>query len=207
MDYVDENLFEFLLIFIGLIAIYSGLISYIQKGVSSESPVSRFRGISLTLILVSGIIFLFNAENGWITLLGVLLLPVLTSFKQLKTNEILVNKYLPDTFFNLLEENLTKYGYAFEKDVRPDDLAITSKYYTNYDFTHSNEKIKVNWKDSEQSTIQAEFINFQDKDFIKEMVIALREARPPISYLSYNKISLVVAVICLYIGCIRLYGY
>ncbi|WP_156317669.1 hypothetical protein [Bacillus sp. CHD6a] len=126
---------------------------------------------------------------------------------QRKKDEIHIKKYEPKTVMHILERNLDDKRYLYKKDVKTNEDYMSSNYITMYYLNDSNQTIKIKWKDLETSGLEVEFQNFADKDFIKEVVGDLRLERPPISFFKFNKISLIIAAIVIYIGSMQLLGY
>ncbi|MEA3320791.1 MAG: hypothetical protein U9Q88_12360 [Bacillota bacterium] len=213
MDFIDQNIFPLFLLVIGAILFINAITNFHQKGVSKISTGNRFQGILITGLITLGLlVYTTSNENYWdINSLYIALSPILVPFimmiMQRKKDEIHIKKYEPQTVMDILERNLDDKRYSYKKDVKANDDYISSNYVTMYYLDDSNQTIKIKWKDLETSGLEVEFQNFADKDYIKEVVGDLREERPPISFFKFNKISLIIAAIAIYIGCMQLLGF
>ncbi|WP_404444660.1 hypothetical protein LG307_17395 [Sutcliffiella horikoshii] len=212
MDYIDQNIFPLFLLMIGALLIMDAITSFQQKGVSKISTGNRFQGILMTGVLTLGLLVYTTSNEYWdINSLFLALSPVLVPFSimvmQRKKDEIHIKKYVPQDVMDVLERNLDDKRYSYKKDVKANEEYISSNYITMYYFDDPYQTIKIKWKDLETSGLEVEFQNFADKDFIKEVVGDLREKRPPISFFKFNKISLIIAAIAIYIGSMQLLGF
>ncbi len=212
MDYIDQNIFPLFLLFLGVMLIVEAITNFQQKGVSTVSTGNRFQGILLTGFFTLGLIWYTTSNknldmNSLYLTLGPLLIPLVMMLMQRKKDEIHIKKYVPQNVMDVLERNLNDKRYSYKKDVIANEDYISSNYITMYYFDDPYQTIKIKWKDLETSGLEVEFQNFGDKDFIKEVVGDLREERPPISFFKFNKISLIVAVIAIYIGSMQLLGF
>lgn len=212
MDYIDQNIFPLFLLFIGIMLIINAITSFQQKGVSTTSTSNRFQGILLTVLITLGIIFYTTSNenldiNSLYFALSPLIVPFVVMIMQRKKAEIHIKKYVPQNVFSVLERNLSDKGYSYHTDVKVDDEYISSNYISIYYLDESDQTIRIKWKDLELSGLAVEFNNFEDKDFIKEVVGALRNERPPISFFKFNKIALIIAAIAIYKGSMQLLGF
>ncbi|NLP51397.1 hypothetical protein [Bacillus sp. RO1] len=212
MDFIDQNIFPLFLVFIGVILIVEAMMSFQQKGVSTISTSNRFQGILVTGVITLGLLWYTTSSdkldiNTLYFALGPLLIPLMVMIMQRKKDEIHIKKYEAQTVMGILERNLDDKRYPYKKDVKADEDYISRNYITMYYLDDPNQTIKLKWKDLETSGLEVEFQNFADKDFIKEVVGDLREERPPISFFKFNKISLSIAAIAIYIGSMQLLGY
>lgn len=186
--------------------------SFQQKGVSNISTGNRFQGILMTGLITLGLLVYTTSNKYWdVNSLFLAVSPILVPFvmmiMQRKKDEIHIKKYEPHTVMDILEKNLNDKRYSFKKDVIANEDYMSSNYITMYDLDESNQTIKIKWKDLEISGLEVEFQNFIDKDFIKEVVGDLREERPPISFFKFNKISLIISAISIFIGSMQLLGF
>lgn len=212
MDYIDQNIFPLFLLAIGVLLIMDAVTSFQHKGVSKISTSNRFQGILMTGLITLGLLVYTTSNRNWdINSLFLALSPILVPFiimiTQRKKDEIHIKKYEPQTVMDILEKNLNDKRYSFKKDVIANEDYMSSNYITMYDLDESNQTIKIKWKDLEISGLEVEFQNFADKDFIKEVVGDLREERPPISFFKFNKISLIISAISIFIGSMQLLGF
>jgi hypothetical protein len=212
MDYIDQNIFPLFLVFLGVMLIVAAITSFLQKGVSTISTNNRFQGILITGFVTLGLIWFTTSQENWDVnslyfTLGPLLVPLAMMFMQRKKDEIHIEKYVPQEVMSILERNLKDKGYSYKNDVIANEEYISSNYITMYYFDEPHQTIKIKWKDLEISGLEVEFKNFPDKDFIKEVVGDLRDERPPINFLKFNKISLSIAAITMYIGTMQLLGF
>ncbi|WP_226680586.1 hypothetical protein [Sutcliffiella horikoshii] len=212
MDYIDQNMFPLLLLMIGVLLIMDAVTSYQQKGVSSISTGNRFQGILMTGVITLGLLVYTTSNKYWdINSLYIALIPILVPFimmiMQRKKDEIHIKKYDPQDAMDVLERNLDDKRYSFKKDIKANEDYMSSNYITMYHLDDSDQTIKIKWKDLETSGLEVEFQNFVDKDFIKEVVGDLRDERPPIAFFKFNKISLIIAAISIYIGSMQLLGF
>ncbi|WP_404459114.1 hypothetical protein [Sutcliffiella horikoshii] len=212
MDYIDQNIFPLFLLMIGALLIMDAITNFQQKGVSTISTGNRFQGILMTGVITLGLLVYTNSnENRDINSLFLALIPVLVPFfimiMQRKKDEIHIKKYVPQDVMDILEKNLDDKRYPYKKDVKANEDYMNSNYITMYYFDDPYQTIKIKWKDLETSGLEVEFQNFADKDFIKEVVGDLREERQPISFLKFNKISLIIAAIAISIGSMQLLGF
>ncbi|WP_404429017.1 hypothetical protein [Sutcliffiella horikoshii] len=209
MDYIDQNIFPLFLLMIGALLIMDAITSFQQKGVSTISTGNRFQGILMTGVITIVLLVYTTSNEYWdINSLFLALIPVLVPFfimiMQRKKDEIHIKKYVPQDVMDILEKNLDDKRYSYKKDVIANEDYISSNYITMYYFEDPYQTIKIKWKDLETSGLEVEFQNFADKDFIKEVVGDLREERQPISFFKFNKISLIIAAIAIYIGSMQL---
>ncbi|UAL46600.1 hypothetical protein [Sutcliffiella horikoshii] len=212
MDYIDQNIFPLFLLMIGALLIMDAITNFQQKGVSTISTGNRFQGILMTGVITLGLLVYTTSNENWdINSLFLALIPVLVPFFmmiiQRKKDEIHIKKYVPQDVMDILEKNLDDKRYSYKKDVIANEDYMSSNYINMYYLEASNQTIKIKWKDLETSGLEVEFQNFADKDFIKEVVGDLREERPPISFFKFNKISLIIAAIAIYIGSMQLLGF
>ncbi|ART77690.1 hypothetical protein B4U37_17230 [Sutcliffiella horikoshii] len=212
MDFIDQNIFSLFLLMIGALLILDAITSFQQKGVSKISTGNRFQSTIMTGLIALGLLVYTTSNEYWnINSLFFALSPVLVPFimmiMQRKKDEIHIKKYEPQTVMNILERNLDDKRYSYKKDVIANEDYMSSNYITMYYFDDPYQTIKIKWKDLETSGLEVEFQNFADKDFIKEVVGDLREERPPISLFKFNKISLIIAAIALFIGSMKLLGF
>ncbi|KMJ57783.1 hypothetical protein AB685_13110 [Bacillus sp. LL01] len=212
MDYIDQNIFPLFLIMIGTLLILEAITSFQQKGVSKISTGNRFQGILMTGLITIGLLVYTTSNKYWdFNSLFLALIPVLLPFimilMQRKKDEIHIKKYVPQNVMHVLERNLDDKRYSYKKDVIANEDYISSNYITMYYLDDPYQTIKIKWKDLEISGLEVEFQNFADKDFIKEVVGDLREERPPISFFKFNKISLSISGIAIYIGAMQLLGF
>lgn len=212
MDYIDQNIFPLFLLMIGALLIMDAITNFQQKGVSTISTGNRFQGILMTGVITLGLLVYTTSNENWdINSLFLALIPVLVPFFmmiiQRKKDEIHIKKYVPQDVMDILEKNLDDKRYSYKKDVIANEDYMSSNYINMYYLEASNQTIKIKWKDLETSGLEVEFQNFADKDFIKEVVGDLREERQPISFLKFNKISLIIAAIAIYIGSMQLLGF
>ncbi|MGD6872923.1 hypothetical protein ACQCU1_12170 [Sutcliffiella horikoshii] len=212
MDFIDQNIFSLFLLMIGVLLILDAITSFQQKGVSKISTGNRFQGLLMTGLITLGLLVYTTSNEYWdmnslFLALSPVLVPLVMMIMQRKKDEIHIKKYEPQTVMNILERNLDDKRYSYKKDVIADEDYISSKYITMYYLDDPYQTIKIKWKDLETSGLEVEFQNFADKDFIKEVVGDLREERPPISLFKFNKISLIIAAIALFIGSMQLLGF
>ncbi len=212
MDYIDQNIFPLFLLMIGALLIMDAITNFQQKGVSTISTGNRFQGILMTGVITLGLLVYTTSNENWdINSLFLALIPVLVPFFmmiiQRKKDEIHIKKYVPQDVMDILEKNLDDKRYSYKKDVIANEDYMSSNYITMYYIDDPNQTIKIKWKDLETSGLELEFQNFADKDFIKEVVGDLREERQPISFLKFNKISLIIAAIAISIGSMQLLGF
>lgn len=212
MDYIDQNIFPLLLLMIGALLIMDAITSFLQRGVSTISTGNRFQGILMTGVITLGLLVYTTSNKYWdMNSLFLTLSPVLVPFfimiMQRKKDEIHIKKYVPQDVMDILERNLNDKRYSYNKDVKANEDYMSGNYITMYHLDDSDQTIKIKWKDLEISGLEVEFQNFADKDFIKEVVGDLREERPPISFFTFNKISLIIAAIAIYIGSMQLLGF
>ncbi|MGD6992585.1 hypothetical protein [Sutcliffiella horikoshii] len=212
MDFIDQNIFPLFLLMIGALLILDAFTNFQQKGVSKVSTGNRFQGILMTGLITLGLLVYTTSNEYWdmnslFLALSPVLVPLVMMIMQRKKDEIHIKKYEPQTVMNILERNLDDKRYSYKKDVIANEDYISSNYITMYYFDDPYQTIKIKWKDLETSGLEVEFQNFADKDFIKEVVGDLREERPPISLFKFNKISLIIAAIALFIGSMQLLGF
>ncbi|TYS69135.1 hypothetical protein FZC76_09425 [Sutcliffiella horikoshii] len=212
MDFIDQNIFPLFLLMIGALLFMDAITNFQQKGVSKISTGNRFQGILITGLITLGLLVYTTSNKYWdINSLFLALSPILVPFiimiMQRKKDEIHIKKYEPQKVMDILEKKLNDKRYSFNKDVKANEDYISSNYITKYYLDDSNQTIKIKWKDLETSGLEVEFQNFADKDFINEVVGDLREERPPISFFKFNKISLIISAIAIYIGSMQLLGF
>lgn len=212
MDFIDQNLFPLFLLFMGIIILVDSTNSYLQKGVSSVSAGNRFQGIILTALFSIGVIWYSssreNSDTSYIYIaLSPLLVSLVTMVMQRKKDEIHIKKYVPQSFFSVLDRNLANKSYSYNKVVIANEDYLSSNYITMYYFDDPYQTIKIKWKDLETSNMEVELIKFSDKDFIKELSADLREERPTISFFKFNRLSLSISAILIYLGTMQLLGY
>ena len=212
MDFIDQNIFPLFLLLIGVLLIFDAITSFQQKGVSRVSTGNRFQGIIMTGFFTVGLLIYTTTNQNWdinslYFALFPLLVPLIMMFTQRKKDEIHIKKYEPQSVMAVLERNLDDKRYSYNNDVKANEDYISHNYITMYYFDDPYQTIKIKWKDLETSGMEVEFKNFPDKDFIKEVVIDLREERPPINFFKFNKISLSIAAIVIFVGTMQLLGF
>ncbi|QFT90266.1 hypothetical protein FIU87_16500 [Bacillus sp. THAF10] len=205
MQFIQEHLLAIFLIFLGAALIYDGWDSYRQMGVSTSTTLDRFKGVLFSIVFAIIIIFTFYSgkeidDTTRTFLVGIILSAVATTVTRLKRAELHLKKYEPKSFFQIFEKKLESSNYQYTKKEKANDEYISSNYITHYYMEHSDEVIKVNWKDLDKSSMEVEFKRFRDKELLIEIAQELRDARPQLSYFKFNKISLIVSVIFMYVG-------